>query len=210
MSESENPWIDALPAWLPLADLPTTVEAELGIPRRDAAKILRPALERFAIRNALDDKLDSLRFRSEGLAPWVQLVVDDSPGTVAVSPAGWAHVDWDTGTLANYVIRVCWEQVVKVLAPLSAKESEEIGAREAGPVVLTGGRPAKHDWDVFWIQVALYASENDLFGANQTQVQRYMVEWSARHMSDPAPHPTTVRAKISKLFKAVELARTSK
>jgi hypothetical protein len=68
------------------------------------------------------------------------------------------------------------------------------------PARPTGGKLPKHDWDAFWIEVGLYASENDLlFGVERTKVQRHMVQWSAEHMSDPPPDPATVRAKIKKL-----------
>jgi hypothetical protein len=186
-----------------IADLLTIVETELGIPRRHAARTLRLARERLEIDTALDDKLDSLAYRREGLTPWVQLSRSDIPGTVAVSHAGWAHVDWNTGTLANYVVRVCWEQVVQTLAPISPKESKEGGEQEVRSIRSTGGKPPKHDWDAFWIEVALYASKNDLIGVERTELQQHMERWSAEHMSDPTPNPATVRAKIKKLYDAV-------
>jgi hypothetical protein len=81
------------------------------------------------------------------------------------------------------------------------------GVEVQPPVRTTGGKPTKHDWDAFWIELALYASANDLFDVERTEVQRHMEQWSAEHMSDPTPNPATVRAKIKKLYDEVARAR---
>jgi len=57
-------------------------------------------------------------------------------------------------------------------------------AREQIPVVSRdrqsrGGLPPKHDWDSFWIEVALYAAENDLDPEHRTELQRHMQKWTA-------------------------------
>jgi len=115
-------------------------------------------------------------------------------------------MDWQNGTIFGCEVKVRWEQVVRALAPVSAEEERRTGAMTE-TVRSIGGKPPRRDWDAFWIEVALYVSANDLFQTERTEVQRHMAEWSAEHMEDPAPDLATVRAKIRKLYDAVERAR---
>jgi hypothetical protein len=65
-----------------------------------------------------------------------------------------------------------------------------------------GGRPVQHDWDAFWIQVAMFAAENGLYAEERTKLQRHMQDWTAQHwpeISDPA----TIRARIRRLFDTI-------
>jgi hypothetical protein len=206
----ENPWLDTVPAWVPLADLLPTIEKHLGIPRDQATKPLRKALEELDINTALDDNGDTRTAQRANLGPWFYHSQEGSPGAFAVSHQGWTRVDWLAGTLAGYVIRVCWKQVEQILAPMAAKDDEEVGVLKIGPVRSAAGRPPKHDWDAFWIEVAIFASGNDLIeDAAQRELRSHMVQWSAEHMGFPAPDPTTVRKKLQKLDTKLERTRVN-
>jgi hypothetical protein len=69
-----------------------------------------------------------------------------------------------------------------------------------------GGRPAKHDWEQFWIEVALYAAKNDLDPELRTELQRHMRKWAAKNWADPPDDPT-IRRRIKRLFDARAIAR---
>lgn len=69
-----------------------------------------------------------------------------------------------------------------------------------------GGRPAKHDWEAFWIEVSHYAARNDLDPDNRRELQRHMEDWTAERWVD-APDVATIRNKLARLYKARETAR---
>jgi hypothetical protein len=135
MSESDNPWIDAVPAWVSLADLLPSVERWLGIPPDRAAEPLRLALETLEIHTTVIDWRDT---SAAGRACAERLVEDawiGSPGRHAVSHYGWIHVDWHA--FAGCDIKVRWRQVVRALAPVSAEGAGN--DRRAGSACSTDG-----------------------------------------------------------------------
>jgi hypothetical protein len=85
-------------------------------------------------------------------------------------------------------------------------------ATEAAPSPITesrqprGGRPPQHDWEGFWIQVAMYAAANDLEPNDRVNLQRHMQEWTAQHWPQ-APDPATIRIHLKRLFDTIEGAR---
>lgn len=64
-----------------------------------------------------------------------------------------------------------------------------------------GGRSAKHDWELFWIEVALYAALNDLAPEHRSELQRHMQDWCARAWVE-APNEATIRSRLKRLFDA--------
>jgi hypothetical protein len=65
-----------------------------------------------------------------------------------------------------------------------------------------GGRPARHNWDSFWIEIAWYAAKHDLEAVDDRQkLQRHMVEWTSENW-ESAPDEATIRSKIRELFQA--------
>lgn len=69
-----------------------------------------------------------------------------------------------------------------------------------------GGAPQKHDWEEFWIEVALYAAKNDLDPEHRTELQRHMRAWTAERWTNPPDDPT-IRRRIKRLFEALQAAR---
>ena len=61
-----------------------------------------------------------------------------------------------------------------------------------------GGRPPLHDWDSFWIEVALYAAENDLEDQHWRDLQKHMEDWTSDQGKKP-PDPATIRKKLQRL-----------
>jgi hypothetical protein len=64
-----------------------------------------------------------------------------------------------------------------------------------------GGSPPKHDWEAFWIQVAIWAARNDLVKEDRPRLQKHMTDWTATQWPTP-PDPATIRKKLSALFNA--------
>jgi hypothetical protein len=79
----------------------------------------------------------------------------------------------------------------------------------AASVARAGGRPPRHDWDAFWIEGILYASKNDLFETERPVFNRYMLDWTASNMQDPAPSEPEIRKKIARLYDRVTAARNA-
>ena len=116
------------------------------------------------------------------------------------------------GTLSRHPIEVCWVDAELWVAQRIAAQRRAQAAAVKGtadrPVPRNrGGAPTQHDWDTFWIAVALYASANDLFKEDRRAVRKYMEDWTSRHMDDPAPSPQTIRSKLQRLFEAVDSAK---
>jgi len=62
-----------------------------------------------------------------------------------------------------------------------------------------GGRPPKHDWEAFWIQVAHYSAINDLHPDQRPELQNHMESWTAEEWLEP-PDPATIRNKLARLY----------
>lgn len=67
------------------------------------------------------------------------------------------------------------------------------------PLRPSGGRPPKHDWEGFWVEVALYAAANDLHPDHRTELQQHMQTWTAERWSEPAD-PATIRKRLRRLY----------
>jgi hypothetical protein len=76
----------------------------------------------------------------------------------------------------------------------------------AEPLRFRGGRPVRHDWDEFWIEVVSYAAEKGLFPEDRLQLQQHMQEWTAQRWEEP-PDPATIRARLRRLFDTIATAR---
>ncbi len=79
-------------------------------------------------------------------------------------------------------------------------------APDPEPAKGKGGRPRKHDWEAFYIEVAWWAAANDLStdGNERPELQRYMVEWCQR-WGNSAPDPRTIQDKLRDLYIAGKL-----
>jgi hypothetical protein len=203
MDDDAELWADALGAWVLLSKLPTTIERVLAIPKSGAIPVLRLALEIGDIHAQVLGWSDSLQEGSD----WVW--TDRNDNSVRLTTEGWQHVDWKRGTLAGHSIRVRWDHVRQKLATLTAKVQREQkqGPSDAGGAVrqgarTAGGAPPRHDWDAFWIEVALYAAKNDLDPNYRQELQAHTVAWAAETSSEP-PDDATIRSKLARLFKTV-------
>ncbi len=63
-----------------------------------------------------------------------------------------------------------------------------------------GGRPPTHEWDTFWVEVALWTAENDVDepAKQRPELRRHMLQWVASW--EPAPDASTVDKKLSMLW----------
>ena len=120
-----NVWSGAVGAWVPLAELPATVERALGIPAAEAARALRDPLERYRIQNRVVDWHD-WRETHRGNLVANRNPLDSHPHRV--SDDGWPHVNWISGTLAGHRIEVRWVEVRQHLANLFASSKRTIAA----------------------------------------------------------------------------------
>ena len=105
----------------------------------------------------------------------------DAPPLPAEMPAEWLESDASPN-----------------LAP--AAEASDISCETAFQT--KRGRPPSHDWEEFWIQVAIYAARDDLKLEHRRELQTHMMKWTAEHWQN-APDQATVRSRLARLFKAV-------
>lgn len=63
-----------------------------------------------------------------------------------------------------------------------------------------GGAPQKHDWSMFWMEVAAYGAEHDLQEPDRLDLQKHMEEWTARKWLT-SPDASTIRKKIVDLYR---------
>jgi hypothetical protein len=204
MAADANPWSNAVGAWVPLADLLQVVERELGIPQAEAARALRHPLESYQIRAEVvgwGERFCMSPHPPPDRSAWV---LREGGRPYRVSQEGWKHADWAAGTLDGYPVRVLWEHVKLQLPTIELRQTPETAKPERSNDA--GGRPPKHDWDAFWIEVAHYAAANDLEPQHRQELQRYMEDWTASKWPSP-PEPATIRARLAKLYKAREAAR---
>jgi hypothetical protein len=204
----DSPWSAAVGAWVPLADLLVTIERELAIAPDDATNALREPLECYGIHtqivgwNPIAASGQSIR------RDWAAQGQPGNPHPYCVSAAGWRHVDWGAGTLAGRQVEVRWAHVKDHLATLAAKARREAAATASilpaeAPTERKSarGRPPRHNWDSFWIEVAIYAAANDLDEMHRSELQTLMVKWAAEHSVDP-PDDATIRNKLATLYAA--------
>jgi len=62
------------------------------------------------------------------------------------------------------------------------------------------GRPPKHDWDAFWIEVAHFAAKNDLMPEDRAELQQHMERWAVGAAPNDPMDSTTIRRKLQSLF----------
>jgi hypothetical protein len=120
------------------------------------------------------------------------------------------------GTRARHPIEVRWTQVEERFERHQQQVGRETIAKSTNATaesassksqtIGTGrdGRPPKHAWDDFWIEVVIYAAANDLNERDRSELQKHMSKWTAENWVEP-PDEATIRAKLAKLYK---LART--
>jgi hypothetical protein len=76
-------------------------------------------------------------------------------------------------------------------------------AKTAAPTGESGhspkGRPPRHDWDAFWIEVVIYAALNGLDEEHRQELRILMEKWTAEHSENP-PDETTTRKKLARLY----------
>jgi hypothetical protein len=191
-------WASTVGAWPMLSKLPATIGRVLGIPKSDAIPVLRPTLESGFIHA-------QVLGWSEPSSDWVWTDRIDDPERL--STEGWQHVDWKDGTQAGHPIRVRWDHVQQELATLTARAQRERRQRSQTAAATSatksaGAAPPRHDWDAFWIEVALYAAKHDLEVRHRPELQAHMVAWAASTSPKP-PDDATIRSRLARLFKAV-------
>ncbi len=142
---------------------------------------------------------------------WIHAKRIGDPDPDRLSPEDWRHVDWTASTLGGLKIRVRWAGVIHLLEqagllrshdPRLAALSPTGPAKQDAPVRGSGGAPPRHDWDAFWIEVALYAAQHDLDPARRRDLQQHMVEWARRELPDP-PDEATIRTRLRRLFQRI-------
>lgn len=120
-------------------------------------------------------------------------------------PTAWYHQHGprfrEVRFLTTDVLRVWPPRLVVELEPVEQKIDPPTDVHQS-----RGGAPRKHDWEQFWIEVALYAAKNDLDPAHRTELQRHMRAWAAEHWTNPPDDPT-IRGRIRRLFDALRAAR---
>lgn len=80
--------------------------------------------------------------------------------------------------------------------PEEIKPPSEGGPEAKKP---NGGRPVKHDWDGFWIEVTIWVDLNGLEDSNRSELQKHMQDWFAKRSKTPPDDPT-IRGKLAKLY----------
>ena len=212
-------WAEAIGAWVALSELLQTVQGVTGIPPKDASSLLRPQLEMCAVRAAV---LGAPEVLSGEMSETSFIDVFNEPRWL--SPADWLLVQWDTGRLHDHQVYILRADVMAVLDPSQFSGSPDWRdnrgpqgeVTSAGPVGaaslksnskhIVGGRPAKYDWEAFWIEVALYADLNDLKPEYRSELQSHMRDWCDKTWVS-APDDATIRARLQRLFGALQSAR---
>jgi hypothetical protein len=105
------------------------VEQHLAVPKTQAAKALRPLLETNQIHNVLVGWQKRGRQSDPSARDWVAAGSPGDPHRYYVFALGWAHVDWQTGTLAGCEVQVRWGDVVSQLGSLAPQSGQQGQAR---------------------------------------------------------------------------------
>ena len=225
--DETNPFAGTPPEWVLLLDIPDLLKERFGLPARQSADSLRGLLQdgRIMCRVSRLKHSDLRRGDYGGVVDPPGLVWLSSAGCVGVDDWSQACVDWLTGTVhgryspdgtrARHPIELRWREVEKI-AGMWQSQMPHLKIRESikGPNIASrktaGGASTKHDWDAFWIEIALHASKSDLFAVSRTELQQHMVQWTAENMRDPAPDPATIRQKLKVLYQKVDAARNAR
>jgi hypothetical protein len=93
------------------------------------------------------------------------------------------------------------EPVTDPLSVLDSPPAPQLAA-QVPRVQNRGGKPPRHDWLLFLMEVAWWAAANDLHSheAHREDLQRHMVEWCDREWRDDAPDDSTIRKKLQDLY----------
>ena len=73
---------------------------------------------------------------------------------------------------------------------------------QTSPSRPAGGRPPKHDWDAFWIEIVLFAAKEDIQPGDRERLRQHMNEWVAKNSKDP-PEESTIAKRLKRLFDMV-------
>lgn len=66
----------------------------------------------------------------------------------------------------------------------------------------SGGRPAEHDWEAFWVEVARVANTPDGLPSTQSSLVDHIDDWFETTFGKP-PARSSIEEKVSKLYKAL-------
>ncbi len=192
---ADDPWLGPVAGWVRLSHLFAAIEKDLQIAANDASKIIRRAVGENRLAAEVVGWVPSAE-NGDRRRWWIESIDDVlRHGFPAVlTSEGWKHVETDTGTLEGHQVLVRWSDVEQLLA--GVEKSPPV----AEPPVNRGGRPKAHDWEAFWIEVARYGLGETVSPEEQDQLQSHMVAWSAGHMDDPAPDPSTIRKRLLRLY----------
>ena len=105
-------WGAAIGAWVPLNELLSAVERELHIPSDEAARALRAPLETLRVHAEVTGwHIPTYQSRGAPIhADWTYR--NGAFERRQVSAKGWAHVDWNNGTLDGFQVVVRWAHVL--------------------------------------------------------------------------------------------------
>ncbi|MBI5121303.1 MAG: hypothetical protein HZA67_09880 [Rhodospirillales bacterium] len=83
-----------------------------------------------------------------------------------------------------------------------AQDAPEISINRSGP-----GAPQKYDWDGFWIEACRYIHEEGI-PSTQAALVRGLLDWFDAN-GKSSPDPSTVKKKVSRLWKALHASAAS-
>jgi hypothetical protein len=218
----DNPLASVPPDWVPLPDVEKLLTRRFRVPVQGITVDLISEVRAGGVAH----RIAGISFADlhQGYAGSVV----DPPGFgigrrhhVCVLDWDAADIDWPSGTVGGRVstrgkrerlqVQLYWLEVERWAAgrlrppPAKSNTSEAEGR---GPDVSTrpatagsGGRTPRHDWDAFWIEVALFMADNGRDVQDRERLQAQMVKWTAEQWESP-PDPATIRAKLKALYEA--------
>ena len=212
METDSDVWA-APPEWIHLPAAPSWMQSIVSI---DACRLV-PKLIQAVRDNKIVYRVAEILDRSRVVWPsWIGEI--QHPRRCIVTDWEKAEPNWAKGTICGnksgetrqrHPIEISWQSLNRWAPPVgrdlaTASRMAEAPRRsniQGGKS--RGGRPATHDWDAFWVEVACWSGSNDLYPEEdrRKELRKHMLVWvSGRH---PVPDDSTVDRKLSSLFEEV-------
>ncbi|WP_146201963.1 hypothetical protein [Teichococcus aestuarii] len=92
-------------------------------------------------------------------------------------------------------------KALSVASSAQTKSSPEASAsaEPSAATVPKGGRPAKWDWDAFWVEVVRLANTPDGLPETQAELHRIMMDWCMNSWNN-TPADSEIRKRLSRVY----------
>lgn len=203
--------LQVAPEWVALAKVPEWLRRRFDLRVDPSVQEIISAVRNGTVVHRVAGLEDDLDLFVPDMSIHLPQGIEGANDPVRAIVTDWDKVtpDWSAGTVkarggrhsgAAHTIELHWPSVECWFNRQAGRTAESVSGPASGGN--KGGRPPKHNWDNFWIEVAHWTAENDLTPARERRpaLRRHMLEWTVQFHE--APDATAIDRKLAALFKS--------